>query len=153
MAPSSFVLLLLLFIQEGRCQPTGPGLLDRAPPPLAEVLKGAPPAVDPSLQGNVERVAGWLTDEVQKKYAFCMSDVYVCLLPCLLDPRRADETRTNNRYPFEWLSFSFRAKELYETFNFQADSSFASECMEQTGGTATCFSAVECDFFAEMALI
>jgi hypothetical protein len=71
--------LLLLFIHEGRCQPS-PSVLDRAPPPLAQVLESAPPlpAMDPSsLEGEVQRVAGRLTDEVQRKYGFCVADVYV----------------------------------------------------------------------------
>lgn len=70
--------LLLLFVHDGRCQP-GPDVLDRAPPPIAEVLEGAPPlpAVDQAVNAEIERVAGRLTDEMQRKYGFCMADVYV----------------------------------------------------------------------------
>ncbi|TVU30561.1 hypothetical protein EJB05_22191, partial [Eragrostis curvula] len=70
--PVVALLLLLLLIHEGRCQPQPPpGLLDRAPPPL--------PAVRPSLEadGEVSRVATRLTEEVQRKYGFCMADAYV----------------------------------------------------------------------------
>ncbi|TVU30537.1 hypothetical protein EJB05_22167, partial [Eragrostis curvula] len=111
--PVVTLLLLLLLIHEGRCQPQPPpGLLDRAPPPLAQVLEGAPPlpAVQPSLEadGEVSRVATRLTEEVQRKYGFCMADAF---------------------------------QDLSQTFNF-TNTSFATDCMVQTGGHLT--AAITC---------
>jgi hypothetical protein len=47
---------------------------------------------------------------------------------------------------------SFRAKELNETFNFEADPSFASECMQQTRGT-NCNSGQPRLFHSSRALV
>jgi hypothetical protein len=127
--PDAVLLLLLLFIHEGRCQPS-PSVLDRAPPlPL--------PAMDPSsLEGEVQRVAGQLTDEVQRKYGFCVADVYV-----LENSPRSPPYMLRNELKLIDIDLaalirSFRAKDLNETFNFEADPSFASECMQQTRGTS-----------------
>ncbi|KAK3153821.1 hypothetical protein QOZ80_2BG0181680 [Eleusine coracana subsp. coracana] len=59
-AAATYLLLLLLFIHDVRCQP-GPGV---APPPIAQ-----------SVEGEIERVASRLTEEVQRKYGFCLADV------------------------------------------------------------------------------
>jgi hypothetical protein len=84
------ILLFLLLLaaaaavlpRAARCQqlpPAPPVPLDRAPPPLAQVLDGAPPlpAVQQNLDGELQRLTGELTDQLQKKFGFCMADVYV----------------------------------------------------------------------------
>jgi hypothetical protein len=72
--------LLLALPPPARCQQLPPSVpLDRAPPPLAQVLQGAPPlpAVQQDLEADLRRLTDELTAQLQKKYAFCMADVYV----------------------------------------------------------------------------
>ena len=72
--------LLLALPRAARCQPLPPLVpLDRAPPPLAQVLQGAPPlpAVQRDLEADLQRLTDELTAQLQQKFGFCMADVYV----------------------------------------------------------------------------
>ena len=68
----------LSLLRPARCQP--PGVIDRAPPPIAQVIEGAPPlpVVQPQdLEKELQTVSDKLTAELQRKYGFCMADAYV----------------------------------------------------------------------------
>ena len=74
----------LSLLRPARCQP--PGVIDRAPPPIAQVIKGAPPlpVLQPQdLEKELRPLSDRLTAELQKKYGFCMADAYVALFPAV----------------------------------------------------------------------
>ena len=89
MRPSCLLLLIsvaaaveLSLLRPARCQP--PGVIDRAPPPIAQVIEGAPPlpVVQPQdLEKELRPVSDKLTAELQRKYGFCMADAYVAWSP------------------------------------------------------------------------
>jgi hypothetical protein len=71
----------LSLLRPARCQPPPGGVVGRAPPPIAQVIEGAPPlpVVQPQdgLEKDLRSVSDKLTAELQKKYGFCMADAYV----------------------------------------------------------------------------
>nr|CAB3494582.1 unnamed protein product [Digitaria exilis] len=75
------VALLLALPRAARCQqlPPSPPLaqvLQDALPPLEQVLPGAPPlpALQQDLGARLQNLTNGLTDQLQKKYSFCMID-------------------------------------------------------------------------------
>ena len=76
LAAAAAAALLLALPRAARCQQLP---LDRAPPPLAQVLQGAPPlpAVQRDLEAELRRLTDELTAQLQQKFGFCMADVYV----------------------------------------------------------------------------
>lgn len=98
----------LSLLRPARCQLPPGGVVGRAPPPIAQVIEGAPPlpVVQPQdgLEKDLRSVSDKLTAELQKKYGFCMADAQT---------------------------------DFNLTFDYTADPSFASDCMEQTRGQMT----------------
>lgn len=75
----SAVAVALSLLHPARCQTPG-AVIDRAPPPLAQVIEGAPPlpVLQPQdLEKELRPVSDRLTAELQRKYGFCMANAYV----------------------------------------------------------------------------